>query len=69
MNSPSVLLTFSADKAQKRIFEENLPENVAVISLDEVNDTQRTTVIEQADQTLQLLSAGVDFVSFDRLFS
>lgn len=89
MEPLSVLLTFSADDAQKRIIEEDLPDDVDVVSLNEVANTRRTAVIEQAefllswapqkeltdkeferlraDQTLQLLSAGVDFVPFDRL--
>ena len=71
------------------IIEEILPDEVDLVSLDDLEDAQRTTVLEEAEfllswapnkeltdeefkrlrdaQTLQLLSAGVDYLSFDHL--
>lgn len=89
MASPSVVATFSADDTQKHIIEDGLPSETDVVFINDMEDTQRTTAIEQAefllswalerelsddeverlrdDQTLQLLSAGVDYLPFDRL--
>lgn len=89
MRNSSVVVTFSVNDAQRQAIKGSLPEDVAVVYLDEVGEARREVALEEAefllawaldgeltdeeteclraDQTLQLLSAGVDFVSFDRL--
>lgn len=89
MEAASIGVTFAANDTQRQAIEESLPDDAAVVYLEDVDESQRGATLEKAEfllawkfhdelteeeierlranQTLQLLSAGVDLVSLDRL--